>query len=325
MSQLQKGQKQLLVNTVNKYDFYEYEKPLMFNETDYRSGATRSHRYYFPKDVPKEPEFKCNTGKLMGSNPICIKNVSETTEKFPFKFPLKYEPRAADLTYQSNRPSFIKYFDEKVKKTLVRPINEYQTRNSHEYTSKSLAREPNFQQTTLNYHIEHPNLTVYSNEKGKLKYLDPFVSTTNLNHIYFTEEMQKGIAKKDAITFWDWLQYPKTKLGFGLKEYPYKDCKKILPMYDKSKFLHEIKDRELPKRMKFVPNNSFKTESRINYQIPVEKVFLYDKSHGKPIVYETGIEIKDTEYKMIGSGKPIQSYLQVEKPKIVHKKSGDCR
>lgn len=135
--------------------------------------------------------------------------------------------------------------------------------------------------------------------------------------------MQNGIAKKDAITVWDWLQYPKTKLGFGLKDYPHKECKKLLPMYDKAKFLNVVKDRELPKRMKFVPNNSFQTETRQNYQTPTEKKFIYDTAHGKAVTYEIGIENKETEYNIIGSGKRVQSYLDADKPRIVHYRSSE--
>lgn len=240
-----------------------------------------------------------------------------------FQFPLKYERRAADLTYQSNRPEFIKYFDEKVRKNLPKPINEYQTTNFHEYPLKQLPDEPKFVEECLEKRIERPSHIVYTNEKGDAKYLDPLVSTSTLDHIPFTTDMQNGIAKKDAITVWDWLQYPKTKMGFGLKEYPHKECRQLLPMSDKAKFLHDITDRELPKRMKFVPNNAFQTETRKNYQIPVEKAFLYDKAHGRAITYETGLETEDTEYKVIGSGKRLHSYLRAERPQIIHYKSGD--
>lgn len=236
------------------------------------------------------------------------------------QFPLKYEPRAADSTFQSNRPEFIKYFDEKVRKNLPKPINEYQTTNFHQYPPKTLPSEPNFVRENLEKRVERPNHVIFTNEQGDVKYLDPFVSTTTMDHTLFTEEMQNGVAKKDAITFWDWMQYPKTQRGFGLKDYPHKECKKILPMYDKSKFLNVITDRELPKRMKFVPNNSFQTETRKNYQIPIEKPFLHDKAHGKAIISETGVEMKETEYKIIGSGKRLHSYLQAETPKIVHYK-----
>lgn len=137
--------------------------------------------------------------------------------------------------------------------------------------------------------------------------------------------MQNGIGKKDAITFWDWLKYPKTKLGFGLKDYPHIESSKVLPMFDKAKFTQVVTDRELPKRMKFVPNNSFQTETRKNYQIPVEKAFLFDTAHGQAITHDTGVEVNETEYNIVGSGKRIQDYLETEKPKIIHYKSGDCR
>lgn len=212
-----------------------------------------------------------------------------------------------------------------MRKNLPKPINEYQTTNFHQYPSKQLPPEPKFIEESLEKRVDRPTHVVYTNEKGDAKYLDPFVSTTTLDHIPFTENMQNGIAKKDAITVWDWLQYPKTKLGFGLKDYPHKECKKLLPMYDKARFLNVVTDRELPKRMRFVPNNSFQTETRKNYQTPQEKPFLYDKAHGRAIINETGVEIKETEYKIIGSGKRLHSYLQAEKPKIIHYKSGDCR
>lgn len=82
MSQLQ----QLPPNNLNKYDFYEYGRPLTFAGTDYRSATTRGHQFYFPKEVPTG----VGVGNVRDVNTIekrteAIRNVSETTEAFPFK------------------------------------------------------------------------------------------------------------------------------------------------------------------------------------------------------------------------------------------------
>lgn len=78
------SQQQLPANNLNKYDFYEYGKPLTFKETDYRSAVARGHRFYFPRQVPREPLTR---GEVQGQQrrSEVIKNVSETTEAFPFK------------------------------------------------------------------------------------------------------------------------------------------------------------------------------------------------------------------------------------------------
>lgn len=69
-------------NNLNKYDFYDYKKPLTFKETDYRTATVRGHQFYFPKEAPTR---RAVTTVHDARKPIVIKNVTETSEEFPFK------------------------------------------------------------------------------------------------------------------------------------------------------------------------------------------------------------------------------------------------
>lgn len=77
------SQQQLPANNLNKYDFYEYKKALTFKETDYRSAIARGHRFYFPRQVPRDKEHVART--MERQRPEIMKNVSETIDAFPFK------------------------------------------------------------------------------------------------------------------------------------------------------------------------------------------------------------------------------------------------
>lgn len=56
----------------------------------------------------------------------------------------------------------------------------------------------------------------YVKDKGVLRCLDPYLSTTNQDHRAFKPAELKRYPKKDVATYWDCEEYPKA-WGHGLK------------------------------------------------------------------------------------------------------------
>lgn len=78
-------QHRVLVNNLNQYDFYEYQKPLTFKETDYRTAFSRGHQFYFPTEVPKASVYRENLSRALHQKPEYVKSVSETNEQYHFQ------------------------------------------------------------------------------------------------------------------------------------------------------------------------------------------------------------------------------------------------
>ena len=53
-------------------------------------------------------------------------------------------------------------------------------------------------------------------DKGVLRHLDPYLSTTNKDHRAFTATELKHYPKKDIATYWECEEYPKA-WGHGQK------------------------------------------------------------------------------------------------------------
>lgn len=84
-----------------------------------------------------------------------------------------------------------------------------------------------------------------------------------------TVDQQNGIGRKDHITLWDWLEFPKS-VGYGLHFYPVKQKENNEPVGDKAKFPTLIQDRIIPNTRDIVPHNGMRSEQRAEYGIPVE-------------------------------------------------------
>lgn len=98
--------------------------------------------------------------------------------------------------------------------------------------------------------------------------MDPYVSTYNGDFRSYDINDQQGISRKDHITMYEWLQFPKAK-GYGLKHYPvkYKGPMRPIP-YDelttKKPMIGRFAQRIRPQA---VPHNGMKTEHRTKYTI----------------------------------------------------------
>lgn len=90
-----------------------------------------------------------------------------------------------------------------------------------------------------------------------------------LSHPPATVDQQNGIGRKDCITVWDWLEFPKAH-GFGLAFYPVKQRNFKEPVGDKCKFLLLPGDRIIPETRNLIPNNGMKSEKQAAYVAPIE-------------------------------------------------------
>lgn len=135
--------------------------------------------------------------------------------------------------------------------------------------------------------------------------------TTNMkDFVPYSINQQYGIAQKDNISVWDWLEIPKTIKGYGLKEFPVKQRGKVTTIYDRAIFKSPVSDRVLKNTPQFVPNSGKTTEMRANYKEPMELTFEPNLYHVEPLnIPPTGITTGKPESTMYGSHERIHSVL----------------
>lgn len=116
----------------------------------------------------------------------------------------------------------------------------------------------------------------YVRDKAILKELDPYLSITQKDHRSFTGHELAGYPKKDYATYWACEDYPKA-WGHGPHENPLPKTavpRERLPMRDVmdkhnlDKFQHPVQIKNLPKRMKPVPNKGLNSTSHADFVTP---------------------------------------------------------
>lgn len=98
--------------------------------------------------------------------------------------------------------------------------------------------------------------------------MDLYCTTSMLSYPQHTVEQQNGIGRKDYITLWDWMEFPKGR-GFGLKFYPLKQKGARWPPGHGSGGRKQHNNQVVPLAKKSVPNSGIKSESRRDYDVPV--------------------------------------------------------
>ncbi|KAK3102684.1 hypothetical protein FSP39_013124 [Pinctada imbricata] len=157
----------------------------------------------------------------------------------------------------------------------------------------------------------------YVRDKGVLRLLDPYLTTTHKDHRSFQPNELKKYPKKDVATYWECEEYPKA-WGHGLKHNPIpKDNvpREPLPMVDPTWFKSRTKIPRQPKAMLPVPHAGLKplyTDSYVkpsdvkakeNFFCPVDTPFTLPDPGSKSVF--TAPKMYDTEYQHVGSKKPI--------------------
>lgn len=119
----------------------------------------------------------------------------------------------------------------------------------------------------------------YVRDKAILKELDPYLSITQKDHRSFTKNELNGYPKKDNATYWACEDYPKA-WGHGPHENPLPKAavpRAKLPMRDVAdnhnldKFQHPVDIKNLPKRMRPVPNKGLKSTNHADFIAPADE------------------------------------------------------
>ncbi|ESO97527.1 hypothetical protein LOTGIDRAFT_104414 [Lottia gigantea] len=157
----------------------------------------------------------------------------------------------------------------------------------------------------------------YVRDGGVLPLLDPYLSTTHKHHRSFKPSELKKYPKKDIATYWDCEEYPKS-MGFGMKENPLPKNsvpRDRLPMRDTMVFPTATKIPRQPKALVPVPHSGLKSVYKDNYTrpsdvrmkhnhyCPVDTPYTLPDPGTNSIM--TAPKMYTTEYKNVGSGKPI--------------------
>jgi len=157
----------------------------------------------------------------------------------------------------------------------------------------------------------------YVKDTGVLNLLDPYLSTTQRDHRFFTQAEQEAYPKKNVPTYWECEEYPKA-WGHGLHHNPLpKDTvpRDKLPMRDTTRFPTATRVPRIPKAHVPVPHGGLKSEQtemyqapshvnmKENYYKPVDTPFKLPAPGSKSVF--TAPKMYDTEYQNVGSRKPI--------------------
>lgn len=208
---------------------------------------------------------------------------------------------------QSDRPQYVKTFDRRMKNHPPKPIAQYDTRTRIDYDRKIAQPDEHIQ---FQPHCPQPiksNEFMYANTQGHNKYLDIFMTTNMKDYVPYSEEQQYGIARKDNITVWDWLELTKSHYwGYGLKEFPVKLRGKIEPIYDKMRFAQPTRDRFV--RDLKIPASEIQSEMMRKYKKP-QQIYQENNNSGVLILPPNIVNTGTSENSMYGSGKMTHSVI----------------
>ncbi|KAL0828891.1 hypothetical protein ABMA28_003796 [Loxostege sticticalis] len=176
--------------------------------------------------------------------------------------------------------------------------------------------------------------------EGFEKYLDPYLTTSRLNHRPFTaDQLSKLSASRDVITFYTfsndpWIRRPKHK-----SEDWRLPLSKQKTIFDREKFKDDFREIRTHNKSRWVPG-AFRTETRDNYrpesvrtsthvdhlEEDVRNYFHRSVAHlptNAPKEYSAVVRNYKSETSQIGTGKPVCSVLNqhVEKNRRLERKS----
>lgn len=191
------------------------------------------------------------------ANNYGIREYSEKSEhrsEFGFKTSINdvaYEKAAAVPRMQFARQLFNRA--NQVMPTAIQTNSTYR----NDFSAKSLKFEHPMRYDVFCDSISQRAIDrcVYAHQPGYQKYLDIYAP---LNYpLHPIEELNRGLSKRDHITYWDWIQEPKTRGITVHVEVPPQKCNDAI---DKSVI------RPIEKN-KFVPNRGLFTEHQEHYRL----------------------------------------------------------
>ncbi|CAO1425019.1 unnamed protein product [Diamesa serratosioi] len=250
---------QLICENTNIYKNTDYGKPLIHQNTDYRTSSSHAlHRKHsssrnFLPDT--NSESLCN---LIKSNIPCKYNPqSETTKEFQWKINRYRSIHREDLAPSLKGVQYLHQFANKIKLNVIKPLSDCKTLYRDQMTFKQLPRNPPIS-TTQPFKYEMKKITHFTNTAGYFPMADPMVSTTTLDYIPYSNYN----AKTTLITRNDMEFNSNTPI---VKKHPMSHQYPAMITRDKSKFPFPIYNRIVPRKSKFVPNHGLTTEMTSKY------------------------------------------------------------
>jgi hypothetical protein len=123
---------------------------------------------------------------------------------------------------------------------------------------------------------ENPELKAqpfYVKDRGILRELDPYISTTQKDHRSWDDMELKGYPRKNNATYWACEEYPKA-WGHGPQNNPLPKAavpRERPPMRDTLIFKSATRVPFWPRSAKPVPNGSYKSEHQSQFIMPIEE------------------------------------------------------
>lgn len=334
-------------------DFKEimYEPRQDWNQTSTGVGHQYKPGYFFPSShfhatygdpvppplahqdqITKDQHFETTTGKFHDkkyaattySNPVhlkapghwkvdYVKDLAEKLGKGGWRRPLTMGNQKSETQDRFNSAPGVRqkyHFDDTAGLGLPQNYNLH----DHHVEGPSKVGQATTENPKLNGKQGQP---WYVRDKGVLRNLDPYLTTTHKDHRAFQPAELKKYPKKDAATYWQCEDYPKA-WGHGLKDNPLPKTsvkREQLPMRDTTFFTTKTKVPRAPKAMIPVPHSGLQSEHTGQYSrpsdvkmkeavyCPVDTPFTLPPPGTKSIL--TAPKMYNTEYQFIGSEKPI--------------------
>lgn len=273
---------------------------------DTTTGKTHDHKYI--KGSPyQNPLYKKPPGHWKVDY---VKDLAEKLGKGGWRKPLTTGNQISETKERYSAPPGIRdkyHFEDTAGLNLPQSYNL----NDHHREGPS-----KYGQATT----ENPKLQgnqFYVRDKGVLKLLDPYLTTTHQDHRSFTGTELKRYPKKDVATYWECEEYPKA-WGHGQKHNPLpKDTvpREQLPMVDPIWFKTRTKVPRIPKPLIPVPHKGLKSlyaesfmqpsdvKAKENQFCPVDTPWTLPPPGAKSAM--TAPKMYNTEYQHVGSNRPV--------------------
>nr|CAD7441479.1 unnamed protein product [Timema bartmani] len=238
-----------------------------------------------------EDNYKTSTG--------LTHNVKERTQDIEY----------GGLPMNNKTTIYLRNLQEKINLCLFKPLDFPLSSYTDEYPPKhvnpSLGRVgPGLDANCQSRGLGRDEQPVILPQVGSIvRLMDPYISTTHLVHTPFSAQQLSGVAKKDAITFYN-------AEGSSIKNGP---------VYDERVFTTKATNRTVPNLVPRVPHKGMETEHQAQYQLPLDDFYhcrWYAGVEGFPAIPRaspwenlSSPNMYCTEYCHLGTGWPVRAVV----------------
>lgn len=243
----------MIVGNQNVYNYSDYKHPILFTNTDYRTSTHLGHSQYSLGTV----DSLCDHQPVSGRGKSHAYDYGTQFNRFHgwknggWCGNVKY-----NLPMRLNRVDFMRNLSEKTQLRPVSAIEEYHTIQKLDYDWKH--HPDKIGKRDEKYFVRQPLKPIfrgYTNDSSFHKFTDPYLTSQTLDFSLLASPEELKISQKDNITVWDWLRYPKTSKGYGLKDFPEVKPAKMNDSLDRFplKFKRSIQNNFTESQACFIP------------------------------------------------------------------------